>query len=159
MQIIGFGYKALGCPCWTECAGVKKHLAPNGALQHIQVPKQLRVALLPSVRAGHSSCLSPLCLPCREDIVAPGLTLCILPRGDEHPLGAPLSSHILGTQTPSLSSLLATTREQNTILVPPASRVTRTLQTSMQKVTFLSPSFLIERETLVAQSVPTIFDG
>lgn len=35
MQIIGFGYKALGHPCWTESAGVKKHLAPKGALQCI----------------------------------------------------------------------------------------------------------------------------
>lgn len=39
MQIIGFGSKALGCPCWTESAAVKQHLAPKRALQHIQGAK------------------------------------------------------------------------------------------------------------------------
>lgn len=112
MQIIGFGYKALGCPCWTESAGVKKHLAPKRALHTSRVPKPqlLRLTLLASVRAGHSSCLSPLSLPRREDIVALSLTLCILPRGDENPLDSSFP-HILGTQKSSLSSLLATARE------------------------------------------------
>lgn len=159
MQIIGFGSKALGCPCWTESAGVKKHLAPERALHTSRVPKPqlLRLTLLASVRAGHSSCLSPLSLPRREDIVALSLTLCILSRGDENPwihlspiFWAPKNHHC------HLCWLLPGNKTQ--LFVPPASHMTRTLQTSVQNVTFLSQSLLTEQQLLVAQTVLTIFD-
>lgn len=78
-------------------------------MSRVPKPQLLRETLLPSARAGHSSCLSP----CREDMVALGLTLHLVQRWWAT-TWTPLSSHILGTQMASLPSLLATAREQNT---------------------------------------------
>lgn len=118
-------------------------------------PQLLRLALLPSVWAGHSSCLSPPSLPRGEDI----LTLCTLPRGDEQPLGLLCPPTFCAPKRHRRHRRWPPPGNRTRLSVPPASHVTRTLQTSTQNVTFLSQSLLIEQQTLVAQTVPTIFDG
>lgn len=121
-----------------------------------RVPKPLlRLTPLLSVRAGHSSCLSPLSLPHREDMGA----LCILPRGDEQPLGLFCPPTFWAPKCHRCHCCWPLPGNKTRLLVPPASHVTRTLQTSTQNVTFLSQSLLTEQETLVAQTVPTISDG
>lgn len=118
-------------------------------------PQLLRLTSLPSVRADHSSCLSPLSLPHREDVAA----LCILPRGDEQPLGLHCPPTFWAHKCHCCHRSWPLPGNKTRILVPPASHVTRTLQTSMQNVTFLSQSLLTEQQMLVAQTVPTISDG
>lgn len=160
MEIIDFACKALGCPHWTESAGVKKHLAPKRALQHVQGTKATTAQLGSSAQCQSWPLVlpvPPLSLPRREDILALGLSLCILPRGDEKPLGllCPPTSCAPKRHRPHRRWPGNKTR----LLVPPAFHVTRTLQTSRQNVTLLSQSLLIEQQMLVAQTVPVIFDG
>lgn len=150
----------LGCTCWTKFAGVKNHFAPKGTLQHVQGAKATTSRIASCTRCGLEPVTHPACPFCpllagRRVILALGLPLCILPSGNVQQLG------LLCPPTPCAPRQASSPSPGNKlrILMPPALHVTRALFTSMENVTFQSQSLLIEQQTLVAQTIPTIFDG
>lgn len=58
------GYKALGCPHWTELAGVKKHFAPKGTLQHVWRVKATTTQIVSSAWRGVELLTHPACPLC-----------------------------------------------------------------------------------------------